>query len=71
MTEQLKGYIEEWNEMHTTPTSACFDFDRFDKELKSLQTAIRICYENEKDFLTEEEKKAVEKILSVDLTDFG
>ena len=71
MSEKLRALIEEWNGMQNAPKDANFNFDRYDRELKVLQEAIRKCYEKEESSLTEEEKMEVANITNIDLTYFG
>jgi len=70
MSEQLRKYINEWNEEQARPVETSADIQWKDRELYSIQNAVRSVYEKEKDELTEEEKKVVEKILNVDLSYF-
>jgi len=65
MSEQLRKYVEQWNELANGQDSW-----RRDKELFDLQGSIRFMYEKEKDFLTSQEKEKVNKILDYDVERF-
>ena len=67
MSEQLRKYINEWHEEQARPTE---NFQMKDRELYSIQNAVRSVYESEKEQLTDAEKAEVEEILGVDLSWF-